>query len=139
MALDTYHRKCRTSNLTSLYPWSKYTSKPDVKNQIKLKCFLIISCKWVFDVRFWCIFGPGGTLMSKKLMSKEFNVLLFRHYCLWPYLNIATVSGFGCWEETQFSLLSWKNPKNWNIKSSFLFRKYPFLANLIIKSCWNVD
>ena len=27
---------------------------------------------------------PMGTLMSKNLMSKEFEVLYFRHYCLWP-------------------------------------------------------
>ena len=62
-------------------PWSKCTSKPNVKN---FKWGLIIACKWVFDIRFWRIVYLGVHWWQKLRFFSTLSI--FSDKCLWPFL-----------------------------------------------------
>ena len=50
--LDAYHWKYRTTNFISMYLFATVYCPQIHQSQIR---GLIIACKWVFNVKFWCI------------------------------------------------------------------------------------
>ena len=73
--LDRYHWKYPTSNLTSMFLLTENIGEQLHQNQIR---GLIISCKWVFDVKFWCIVDLGFKYVEKDTSKSNSMYGTFR-------------------------------------------------------------
>ena len=83
MVRNTYHWKYLTSNSTSMYLLTVYSGKQLHRSQI---WGLIIVCKWIFDVKFWCIVNLRLHKVKILMSNSNSTFYNFSDRCLWPFL-----------------------------------------------------
>ena len=97
MVWNTYYWKYLTSNLTSMYLLTVYSGEQLNQSQIR---GLIIACKWVFDVKFWCIVYLRIHKVKNLMSNTNSMFCTFSDRWLWPskycgYFYICTFESLG--------------------------------------------